>query len=87
MTVACKMRRALFPFLFTLYIEPLAQWLRQAENIKGICINGEYKVVLYANYILICLSDPSNSFPDLMNFLETFGRYAGYKLNYKKLRF
>ena len=75
-------RGAQFPHYFSHYIEPLTQWIRQTESIKGICINGEdHKVALYGDYILIYLSTPSNSFSELMNLLETFGRYAGYKLN------
>lgn len=33
---------------------------------------------------LVYLSKPSNSFSELMNLLETFGRYVGYKLNVQK---
>lgn len=73
------------PLLFVLYIEPLAQWIRNNENIEGIHINGEvHKLALYADDILIYLSKPTNSFLELMNTLEKFGRYAGYKLNIQK---
>lgn len=72
------------PLYSSLSIEPLAQLLRQTESIKGVNIKGEdHKVALYADDILIYFSDPSNTFPDLMNLLQKFDSYSGYKLNVK----
>lgn len=63
----------------------MAQWIRQTKNIKGININGDiHKLALYADDILIYLSTPTTSLPELMTLLEKFGSYAGYKLNIQK---
>lgn len=75
------------PLLFALYIDALAQWIRQTDSRKSIPINGEqHKIALNADYILIYLIEPSNSISVLFNLLDTLGIWfayedARYKLN------
>lgn len=75
----------LSPLLFALFIEPLAQWIRQNTKIKGINIKDDvHKIALFADDILAYLRDPNESLPELWNTLHTFGSMSGFNLNIKK---
>ena len=75
----------LSPLLFSLAIEPLAIAVRQAPQIKGTMIGIiQHKILLYADDILLTLTDPSNSIPALVNCVKEFGQISGYKVNFTK---
>lgn len=75
----------LSPTLFVLYIEPLAQMIRQDSLITGIEINKQEHVIsLFADDMLIALKNPTNSFMQLTEMLRKFGTLSGYKVNILK---
>uniref|UniRef100_A0A3B5MSX7 Reverse transcriptase domain-containing protein n=1 Tax=Xiphophorus couchianus TaxID=32473 RepID=A0A3B5MSX7_9TELE len=52
----CRQGCSMSPLLFAIFIEPLAQWIRQSTKIHGIKLNhNEQKLALFADDILIYL--------------------------------
>uniref|UniRef100_A0AAR2JMN7 Reverse transcriptase domain-containing protein n=1 Tax=Pygocentrus nattereri TaxID=42514 RepID=A0AAR2JMN7_PYGNA len=75
----------LSPLLFAIVIEPLAIALRTNKDIKGIVrAEGEHKVSLYADDMILYLSDASTSLPVVLNLLSDFGKISGYRVNTQK---
>lgn len=73
----------LSPLLFDLAIEPLAIALR--SQIPGIKRGGvEHKVSLYADDLLLYISDPLSYIPAALSLLNQFGQISGYELNINK---
>ncbi len=81
----CRQGCPLSPTLFTLFIEPLVQAIREDPEINGISIKDvEYKINLFADNILLTLKNPERSIPKVMSLLRMFNWYSGYKLNTHK---
>ncbi|KAL6030381.1 hypothetical protein STEG23_024291 [Scotinomys teguina] len=75
----------LSPYLFNIVLEVLARAIRQHKEIKGIQIGKEeVKISLFADDMIVYLSDPKNSTKELLQLINTFSNVAGYKVNSKK---
>ena len=71
--------------LFNIAIEPLAIWLRNLKEFTGISRFGlEHKLSLYADDLLLFISNPTSSLPPILSTLDQFGNLSGYKLNIQK---
>jgi hypothetical protein len=72
----------LSPYLFNIVLEVLARAIRQQKEMKGIQIGKEeVKISLFANDMIVYVSDPKNSTRELQNLINSFSAVAGYKIN------
>lgn len=72
----------LSPLLFALAMEPLAIAIRAQEAISGLEIGGYvHKISLYADDVMLYLTNPESSLPNLSQLLENFREISGYKIN------
>lgn len=75
----------LSPLLFAIAIEPLAIYIRNNQKIYGVSIgNRQQKILLYADDILLTITNPLISLPELTDLIKQFGVISGYKVNFHK---
>jgi hypothetical protein len=75
----------LSPYLFNIVLEVLARAIRQQKDIKGIQIGKEeVKISLFADDLIVYISDPKNSTRELLNLRNSLRAVAGYKVNSNK---
>lgn len=71
------------PLLFTIIIEPLAARIRQSPLISPINMFGS-KHYLYADNILLYISQPHASIPPLLILINKFGSLSRFSVNWEK---
>ncbi len=75
----------LSPFIFALALEPLASYIRSSPEIHPITHLGtQHKISAYADDVILFISDPKASISPLLQLINTFGSFSGYKINWGK---
>ncbi|MGE9502604.1 reverse transcriptase domain-containing protein, partial [Escherichia coli] len=73
------------PYLFNIVLEILPRAIRQQKEIKGIEIRKEeVKLSLFADDMIVYISDPKNSTRELLQLINTFSKLQDTKLAKKK---
>jgi hypothetical protein len=71
--------------IFNIVLEVLDRAIRHQKEIKGIHIGREeVKISLFADDMIVYISDPKNSTRELLNLIISFNEVAGYKINSNK---
>jgi len=71
--------------LFNIVLAVLDRAIRQQKEIKGIQFGKEeVKISLFADDMIVYLSDPKRSSRELLKLINTFSKVAGYKINSNK---
>ncbi len=75
----------LSPLLFVLSLEPLAPKVHQSPNIIPTAIKSTiHQISLYADDLLLFISEVSQSLPHIFSLFTEFSRISGYKINWQK---
>ena len=75
------MAHSLSSYLFNMVLEVLYRAIRQQKEVKGIKIGKEeVKISLFADDMIVYISDPKNSTRELLNLINSFSEVTAYKI-------
>jgi hypothetical protein len=71
--------------LFNIMLGVIARAVRQLKETKGIQIGKEeVKVFLFADDMMVCMSDPKKFLRELLQLINTFNKVAEYEISSQK---
>lgn len=77
----------LSPLLFVIALEPLAAHMRRSSDIGGIELAGvQHKLAMFADDILMLITSPHITLPNLVTLLDNFSFLSGPYVNQAKFR-
>ena len=79
-----RQRCPLSPLLFNIVLEALATAIREEKEIKGIQIEEEVKLLLFANDMIVYIENPKDATRKLLQLINELGKVAEYKINAQK---
>lgn len=83
----CSTRQGcpLSPTFLALAVEHLVKAIRQDPAIRGVSKSGaKHKIYLYADDVLLYMSEPVSSISCLIDLITLFGSFSGYKINFSE---
>jgi retron-type reverse transcriptase len=82
LTSQTKQGYPISPYLFNIVLQVLARTIRPQKEVKGIQIRKEeVKISLFADDMIVYVSDAKNSTRELLNLINNFRKLTGYKIN------
>lgn len=78
-------RCPLFPLLFTISIEPLANLIWTTSLVEGVKIGQkEFKIGMFADNVILYLANPSDLLDNIDSIFKSFKKVSGLHINTNK---
>ena len=74
----------LSPLLFSIVLEVLATAIGEEKEIKGIQVEKEVKLSLFADDMILYMENLKDCIRKLLELISEFSKVAGYKINTQK---